>query len=56
MVGEGGELPLPWLEAPLRQALATRRAHALLVHGPQGVGPFELAITLGQAWLCEGPQ
>ncbi len=54
MVGADATLPLPWLEAPLRQALAHGRAHALLVHGPQGVGQFELAIALAQAWLCEG--
>lgn len=53
MVGEDGALPLPWIEQPLRQALAHGRAHALLVHGPQGVGQFELAIALAQAWLCE---
>ena len=46
--------PLPWLAEPLREALATQRAHALLVHGAQGVGQFELAMTLAQAWLCEG--
>lgn len=53
MVGADGILPLPWLEAPLTQALATQRAHALLIHGPQGVGQWELTLTLAQAWLCE---
>lgn len=53
MVGPDGVLPLPWLEATLREALQTRHAHALLVHGPQGVGQFELSLTLAQAWLCE---
>ena len=46
-------LPLPWLAAPLRDALATQRTHALLLHGPQGVGQFEMALTLAQAWLCD---
>ncbi|MEP7102347.1 MAG: DNA polymerase III subunit delta' [Burkholderiales bacterium] len=53
MVGPDGQLPLPWLAPLLRQTLATQRAHALLLRGPQGVGQFELAITLAQAWLCE---
>lgn len=44
---------LPWLDAPLRRTLATRDAHALLVHGPGDVGQFELALLLAQAWLCE---
>lgn len=44
---------LPWLRAPLAQALATRHGHALLVHGPDGIGQFELMLALAQAWLCE---
>lgn len=46
---------LPWLEVPLAQALAQQRGHALLVHGPSGVGQFEFAHALASAWLCEAP-
>ena len=48
------ELPksLPWLAAPLAQGLASR-AHALLLHGPGGVGQFELGLALATGWLCE---
>lgn len=53
MVGADGRLPLPWLAPILEQTLRTQRGHALLLHGPQGVGQFELALTLAQAWLCE---
>ena len=53
MVGQDGQLPLPWLGMPLQEALRTQRGHALLIHGPQGIGQFELALTLAQAWLCE---
>ncbi len=47
--------PLPWLAAPLAEALRAQRGHALLVHGPQGVGQFEFSIELARAWLCETP-
>jgi DNA polymerase-3 subunit delta' len=43
---------LPWLEAPLQQAMR-RRAHALLVHGPAGVGQYEFGFELAKALLCE---
>jgi len=46
---------MPWLQTPLAQALATQQAHALLVHGPQGVGQLAFALALAQAWLCESP-
>ena len=44
---------LPWLEKPLREALASQQAHAIWLHGPSGVGQFDLALSLAQAWLCD---
>jgi DNA polymerase-3 subunit delta' len=53
VVGADGRLALPWIEAPLRQALRQQRAHALLLQAPAGVGAFEFMLALAQAWLCE---
>ncbi len=46
-------LPYPWLQQPLVQALQTLSGHASLLHGAPGSGPFELAVGLAAAWLCE---
>lgn len=43
----------PWLQYPLRDALAQLHSHAVLLHGPEGVGQFEFALALASAWLCE---
>lgn len=56
VIGPDGALGLPWLRPVLDQALASVRGHATLVHGPGGVGQFELAIALAQAWLCESAE
>ena len=44
---------LPWIVALRRRILAGPEPQALLVHGPSGVGQFELALQLAAAWLCE---
>ena len=56
MVGPDGVLPLPWLGDWLDHALRTQRGHAVLIHGPQGIGQWQLSITLAQAWLCDEAQ
>lgn len=53
VVGEDGALPLPWIEAPLHQALAMKRGPALLLHATPGAGALQLTLALAQAWLCE---
>ena len=48
---------LTWLEPSLVQLaqLRGRLPHALLVHGPDGVGQFELAMAFARFALCERP-
>jgi len=49
---------LPWQLALARSMLAQRSTwpHALLVHGPDGIGKQALALALAQALLCEAPR
>lgn len=49
------ERDLPWLAEPLRALRDDSRGHALILHGGQGSGLFELALRAAQAWLCEQP-
>lgn len=44
----------PWIAAQ-RSALLAQRGHAWLLHGPSGLGQFQLALELVRAWLCEAP-
>ena len=44
----------PWLVRQL-QELRRQQGHALLLSGPAGMGQFDLAMALAQAWLCEQP-
>lgn len=48
----------PWLEAPWRSLRshidADRVPHALLMHGPRGLGKAELAARFAQSLLCHG--
>lgn len=44
----------PWIQSQTRQLLS-QRGHAWLLHGPSGLGQYDLAMALVQAWLCERP-
>jgi len=55
IVGAAGTPPLPWLAAPLREALRTQRGHALLVQAAPGLGALHFALVLAQSWLCDAP-
>jgi DNA polymerase III subunit delta' len=46
---------LPWLQPTLQTVLRQFTGHALLLHGAAGDGAHELALLIGQAWLCEDP-
>ena len=50
--------PFPWHREPLARLLADRERlpHAMLVHGPAGIGKVEFARALGAAVLCESPR
>jgi DNA polymerase-3 subunit delta' len=53
-MSEGSRAALwPWLVQPLQEALGQLNSHAVLLHGPQGVGQFEFALALARSWLCE---
>ena len=44
----------PWITRQLRD-LSQRQGHAWLIHGPSGLGQFELGLELARSWLCESP-
>jgi DNA polymerase III subunit delta' len=44
----------PWIAQQTR-SLLRQQGHAWLLHGPSGLGQYELALSLAQAWLCESP-
>ena len=44
----------PWIGVQARTLLA-QRGHAWLLHGPSGLGQYQLGLALVQAWLCDRP-
>jgi DNA polymerase-3 subunit delta' len=45
----------PWISAQT-QALLAQPGHAWLLHGPSGLGQYDLALSMARAWLCDNPQ
>lgn len=52
-ISSSSQALLPWLAEPLRHILESQRGHAVLLHGPGGVGQFDLAMAVARGWLCE---
>lgn len=50
--------PLPWHRAALERVLSDRQRmpHALLLHGPAGIGKVEFGRALAAGALCEAPR
>jgi len=46
---------LPWNRLGLERLIGVQLPHALLIHGPQGVGKLSFAQNLAQSLLCESP-
>ena len=44
----------PWVADQARLLLA-QNGHAWLLHGPSGLGQYDLALSLASAWLCDQP-
>lgn len=56
VVGPSGGVPsAPWVDAQAAVLLA-QRGHAWLLHGPSGLGQYDLAMRLVRAWLCRIPR
>lgn len=52
--GDTGTPIAPWLVAQSVE-LRRQRGHAWLLHGPSGLGQYELAMSLARSWLCDKP-